>query len=177
MTDQKERLKKLYALAMRGVGGEKETAQAILDKLLKKYAMTIDDLDEEVIQEYELEYHGKEQDRILMQTVYKVTDEKDTFNHLQYTYSGRACRTRLRVRCTAAQKAEIEFLFSFYVRLWEKEKEALLQAFFQKHRIFGNLKEGESGEELSGEELEKMYALMHGLSDEQPLKQIEGGTV
>lgn len=36
MTDQKERLKKLYALAMRGVGGEKETAQAILDKLLKK---------------------------------------------------------------------------------------------------------------------------------------------
>ncbi len=79
MTDQKERLKKLYALAMRGVGGEKETAQAILDKLLKKYAMTIDDLDEEVIQEYELEYHGKEQDRILMQTVYKVTDEKDTF--------------------------------------------------------------------------------------------------
>ncbi len=68
MTDQKERLKKLYALAMRGVGGEKETAQAILDKLLKKYAMTIDDLDEEVIQEYELEYHGKEQDRITFPT-------------------------------------------------------------------------------------------------------------
>lgn len=177
MTDQKERLKKLYALAMRGVGGEKETAQAILDKLLKKYAMTLDDLDEEVIQEYELEYHGKEQDRILIQTIYKVTDEKNTFNHLQYTHSGRACRTRLCVRCTAAQKAEIEFLFSFYVRLWEKEKEALLQAFFQKHRIFGNLKEGESGKELSNEELEKMYALMHGLSDEQPLKQIEGGTV
>lgn len=133
MTDQKERLKKLYALAMRGVGGEKETAQAILDKLLKKYAMTIDDLDEEVIQEYELEYHGKEQDRILMQTVYKVTDEKDTFNHLQYTHSGRACRTRLCVRCTAAQKAEIEFLFSFYVRLWEKEKEALLQRLTAQH--------------------------------------------
>lgn len=35
MTDQKERLKKLYALAMRGVGGEKVQAQAILEKLLK----------------------------------------------------------------------------------------------------------------------------------------------
>lgn len=68
MTEQKERLKKLYALALRGVGGEKEQAQAILDKLLKKYAMTLDDLDDEVIQEYDLEYHGKEQDRILMQT-------------------------------------------------------------------------------------------------------------
>lgn len=42
MTEQKERLKKLYALALRGVGGEKEQAQAILDKLLKKYAMTLD---------------------------------------------------------------------------------------------------------------------------------------
>ncbi len=165
MTEQKERLKKLYALALRGVGGEKEQAQAILDKLLKKYAMTLDDLDDEVIQEYDLEYHGKEQDRILMQTAYKVTDDKNAFNHLQYNHSGRACRTRLRVRCTAAQKAEIEFLFSFYVRLWEKEKEALLQAFFQKHRIFGNLKDGESGAELSPEELLKLELMMKGLSD------------
>ena len=173
--DEPERLKKLYALALRGVGGEKEQAQAILDKLLKKYAMTLDDLDDEVIQEYDLEYHGKEQDRILMQTAYKVTDDKNAFNHLQYNHSGRACRTRLRVRCTAAQKAEIEFLFSFYVRLWEKEKEALLQAFFQKHRIFGNLKDGESGAELSPEELLKLELMMKGLSDEQPLKQLTGG--
>ncbi len=175
MADQKDRLKKLYALALRGVGGEKAQAQAILEKLLKKYAMTLDDLDDEAIQEFDLEYHGKEQDRILMQTVYRVTDSKDTFNHLQYTYSGRACRTRLRVRCTAAQKSEIEFLFDFYKRVWEKEKEALLQAFFQKHQIFGNLKEGESGKELTPEELEKLNNLIRGLSDEQPLKQIEGG--
>lgn len=175
MTDQKERLKKLYALAMRGVGGEKVQAQAILDKLLKKYAMTLDDIDEEIIREYDLEYHGKEQDRILMQTVYKVTDDKSSFSHLQYNHSGRACRTRLRVSCTAAQKVEIEFLFDFYKRLWEKEKEALLQAFFQKHRIFGNLKEGESPKELTPEESLKLEFLMNGLSNEQPLLQIKGG--
>lgn len=66
-------------------------------------------------------------------------------------------------------------MFSFYVRLWEKEKEALLQAFFQKHRIFGNLKDGESGAELSPEELLKLELMMKGLSDEQPLKQLTGG--
>ena len=66
-------------------------------------------------------------------------------------------------------------MFSFYVRLWEKEKEALLQAFFQKHRIFGNLKDGESGEELSPEELLKLELMMKGLSDEQPLKQLTDG--
>ena len=175
MADQKERLKKLYALALRGVGGEKEQAQAILDKMLKKYSMTLDDLDDEVLKEFDIEYHGKEQDRILMQTAYKVTDNKDSFNHLQYTASGRSCRTRLRVHCTEAQKAEIEFLFSFYVRIWEKEKEALLQAFFQKHQIFGSLKEGESGTELTDEEMLKLNFLIKGLSDEQPLKALEAG--
>lgn len=175
MTDQKERLKKLYALAMRGVGGEKVQAQAILDKLLKKYAMTLDDIDEGIVGEYDLEYHGKEQERILIQTAYKVTDDRDSFFHLQYSRSGRACRTRLRVKCTAAQRVEIEFLFDFYKRLWEKEKAALLQAFFQKHRIFGNLKEGEEAKELTREESLKLEFLMNGLSNEQPLLQIEGG--
>lgn len=177
MTDQKERLKKLYALAMRGVGGEKEQAQVILEKLLKKYAVSLDELDEDIINEYRLEYHGKEQESLLRQTVYKVTDNKEAFYGLRYTASGRKCKTQLGVKCTAAQKAEIEFLFDFYTRVWEKEREALLQAFIQKHRIFGNLKDGEKGKELSTEELEKMYALMHGLSDETPLLQIEGDTV
>lgn len=173
MTDQKERLKKLYALAIRGVGGEKEQAQAILEKLLKKYAITLDELDEETIEYYELEYHGKEQESLLKQTVYKITDNENSFYNLQYTHSGRSCKTRLGVHCTAAQKAEIEFLFSFYIRIWEKEREALLQAFIQKHRIFGNLKDGEKGSELSVEELTKLYAFMGGLSDETPLKAIE----
>lgn len=176
MTDQKERLKKLYALAMHGVGGEKETAQAILEKLLKKHAVSLDELDDDIISEYQLEYHGKEQESLLKQTAYKVTDDKNATYSLCWTQSGRKCRTVLGVKCTAAQKAEIEFLFDFYKRVWEKEREALLHAFIQKHRIFGNCKDGEKGKELSDEELEKMYALMRGLSDETPLLQIEGGT-
>lgn len=174
MNDQKERLKKLYALALRGVGGEKEQAQALLEKLLKKYAMSLDDLDEEIINEYHLEYHGGEQEQLLKQTIYKVTDNASSFFGLYHTASGRKCRTTLGVRCTAAQKMEIEFLFDFYTRVWARERAALLQAFIQKHSIFGHLKDGQKVKELSDEELEKMYALMRGLSEEQPLKQITG---
>lgn len=173
MTDKKERLKKLYALAMRGVDGEKEQAQTILEKLLKKYSMTLDELDDDIISDYELEYHGAEQETLLRQTIYKVTDDENCFGSMRYTYSGRKCRTKLYVTCTAAEKAEIEFLFAFYVRVWEKEREALLQAFIQKHSIFGNLKDGEEGTELSPEELVKIYSLMGALSDETPLKAIE----
>lgn len=175
MTDQKEQLKKLYALALRGVDGEKEQARALLEKLLKKYAMSINDLDEEQIKEYRLTYHGKEQRKLLIQTVYKVLGDTSSLFGLCYSGSGRECRTVLGIRCTEAQKVEIEFLFDFYTRVWEKERAALLEAFIQKHGIFGRLKEGEKPRELSEKEMAKLQALMRGLSDEQPLKQLEGG--
>lgn len=173
MSSKLERLKKLRALALGGVGGEKEQAQAILDKLMKKYNISFDDLDEDILNNYEFEYHGKEQESLLRQTIYKVTNSKSAMWGLCFTYSGRKCRTRLGGKCTAAQKVEIEFLFDFYKRLWEKEREALFYAFIVKHKIFGDLENGEEPTELSPEEEEKLFALMRGLSDESPQKQIE----
>ena len=40
------KLKKLLALARQGVGGEKDNAQSVLDKLLARHGMTIADLDD-----------------------------------------------------------------------------------------------------------------------------------
>jgi len=122
MSDPKERIKKLYALALRGVGGEKEQAKALLDKMLQKYALSLDDLDEEKVNRYILEYHGKEQEKLLIQTIYKVTGSHEEIYDLRDKRSGRACRTKLAAYCTEAQKAEIVFLFDFYCRLWEKER-------------------------------------------------------
>ena len=173
MSTKVERLKKLRALAHGGVGGEKEQAQAILDKLMKKYDISLDEIDEEILNVYEFEYHGKEQESLLRQTIYKVTNSKTSMWGLAYTCSGRKCKTRLGGKCTAAQKVEIEFLFDFYKRLWDKERQALLQAFIQKHRIFGELKDDEEPTELSDEETEKIFALMRGLSNESPQRQIE----
>lgn len=175
MNEKKERLQKLYALAMRGVGGEKENATAILEKLIKKYGYSMEDLDTEAIQQYEIKYKGEQERLLLMKIVYKVTDDKEAMHDLKYVYSGRKCKNQLGVSCTAAQRAEIEFLFDFHKRLWEQERAALLQAYIQKHALYGNLKDGEKPRELTKEELEKMNALIKGLSDDQPLKQLTAG--
>ena len=174
MSEPKERLKKLYALALRGLDGETEQAQALLEKLSKKYGMCLSDLDEEVEREYHIKYSGKTERRLLAQIVYKVTNEKNRTYGLEYTKSGRTCNTALGVVCTEAQKLEIEFLFDFYKKLLEKETERFFSAFIQKHRLFGNLKEGEEGADISEEELRRMYLIMQGLSDDTPLAQIEG---
>ena len=177
MSSKEALLRKIHTLALKGVDGEKQQAQSILDKLMKKYDISLEELDEEKICEYEFEYHGKEQKSLLRQTIYKVTGDKSAVWSLQYTDSGRQCKTRLGGRCTAAQKVEIDFLFDFYKRIWEKDKQALLSAFIQKHRIFGELKPGEKAREISAEKMEKMNLLMLGLSDESPQKQLPDMTI
>ncbi len=104
--------------------------------------------------------------------VYKVTGGY-TYE-LVYTASGRKVRTQLGADCTPAEKVEIEYLFDFYKRLWEKEKDAFLAAYIQKHRIFA-IRADVEPREMSLEESIKMSALMRGMSDESPLRAIEAG--
>ena len=160
-------LKKIRALAERGVGGEADNAEEILRRLMEKYGVSEDELDEEERRRHDFEYHGKEQEKLLRQVVYKVTGGY-AYN-LVYRASGRKVKTRLGADCTAAEKVEIEFLFDFYTRLWERERDAFLSAFIQKHRIF-TIRDDIEPQEVSREELLKMQALMLGMSDESPVR-------
>ena len=165
--DKAALLKKIRALAERGVGGEADNAEEILRRLMEKYGVSEDELDEEERRRHDFEYHGKEQEKLLRQVVYKVTGGY-AYN-LVYRASGRKVKTRLGADCTAAEKVEIEFLFDFYTRLWERERDAFLSAFIQKHRIF-TIRDDIEPQEVSREELLKMKALMLGMSDESPVR-------
>ena len=175
MSTHVERLKKLQALAMRGVGGEREQARVILEKLTKKYGVAVDDLDETEQKKFDFTYHGKVQYKLLCQIACKVINDDPTIYKLTYNRSGRTCRTQCRILCTEAQKTEIEFLFDFYTTLWEKEVEYLLGAYIQKHELFRDLKKGEQGMDVSPEDLKKLHSMMRGLSDETPLLRITDG--
>lgn len=156
--DKTALLKKIRALAEHGVGGEAENAEKLLARMMKKYGISEAELDEETRVRHDFTYHGGEEKKILKQVVYKVTGGY-TYE-LVYTASGR--------------KVEIEYLFDFYKRLWEKEKDAFLAAYIQKHRIFA-IRADIEPQEMSLEESIKMSALMRGMSDESPLRAIEAG--
>jgi hypothetical protein len=168
-----EKLKKVKALAERGERGEIDAAEATLARLMEKYGISEEELGEEERRRYDFFYHGKEQKKLLRQIVYKVTNGGHTYE-LVYTYSGRPCKTRLAADCTAAEKVEIEYLFRFYTDLYEREREAFLAAFIQKHELFPDTPpEGVEAQKISAEEYLKMLALMRGMSDESPLRAIE----
>lgn len=165
--DKAALLKKIRALAERGVGGEVDNAEEILRRLMEKYGVSEDELNEEERRRHDFEYHGKEQEKLLRQVVFKVTGGY-AYN-LVYNATGRKVKTKLGADCTAAEKVEIEFLFDFYTRLWERERAAFLSAFIQKHRIFA-IRDDIEPQKLSREELLKMQALMLGMSDESPVR-------
>lgn len=166
-----ERLKKIRELALNGVDGEKEAAQAALEKLSVKYGISIETLDEEIPHKFHFEFHGEEERRLLSQVAFKVIGETGHSFPLNYTDTGRRCKTKISIECTEAQRAEIEFYFDFYNRLWKKEKEYLYKAFINKHYIFGETAICSS--ETDYEERKKITAMMAGLSDEKPLLQLE----
>ena len=170
-----DRLKKLRALCEAGTDPENEAARELLLKLISKYRINIEDLDDDTQTIYTFIFHGKEQRKILLQVIYKVTDNKDVF-YTCHTDSGRQAKSKLAAKCTKAQKAEIDVLFDFYSRLYENDLETFVNAFIQKHRLFGRLKEGEKPRELPLEEILRLESIMRGLSNEEPRKQITSGS-
>lgn len=166
------KLQSIQKLAERGVDGEQENAEALLAKLMEKYNISEDELSESTRKRYVFEFHGKDQKKILLQIIFKVTGECGY--ELKYTQSGRKVKTHLGAECTPSEKVEIEFLADFYTALWERERDAFLKAFIHKHKIY-SLREDAPKREMSDEEAEKLYALMRGMSDESPHRAIGDG--
>ncbi|MBQ6519905.1 MAG: hypothetical protein IJI14_14370 [Anaerolineaceae bacterium] len=169
-----DKLRRLKTLSEEGFMGEAAAAKRLLDKLLRLYGVTEEDFDDSALKDFIIRFHGAEEEKLLLQIVYKVTNSKDCIYVIKNKNRGHR-KNIIMVQCTAAQLAEIEFLFDFYKDLWQKEKEMFLEAFVQKHKIFGKLKEGEEGESVSAEELLKLLTMMRSLSDETPVKRLPKG--
>lgn len=122
-------LKKLQNLAERGVGGEKETAERKLKKLLAENDMTESDLDDDKVSYYLFSYKSNHFKKILYQCIYKVTGSADF-------YKSAGTRNKIGTYCTASQKIEIELDFEFYRNLFEEEIDCLQEAFIQKQKLF-----------------------------------------
>lgn len=132
MSDKKELLRKLKALAERGEGGEATTAAAMLAKLMKKYGVSERDLDEQKINQYEFRWSKPFEDLLLGQIIYMVMGDVPT-----YRYAGSRRKVKL-VDCTAVEKIEIEAAFEFYRHHLAKGLKTYYHAFVQREELFPN---------------------------------------
>lgn len=127
------RIKKLQALAERGVGGEKTTAEKMLQNMLKKNGIkSLEELETENYEYTQFSYHGKYEKKLLIQCMYKVMGADSGIT----TYRTKGTRQKLGIYCTKAQKIEIELEFEFYRNVFYEELDTFISAFIQAQDIF-----------------------------------------
>ena len=180
MTEERERIlqkiRRVQALAERGVAGEQESAAATLERLMKQYGITEAELEEERREMAWFRYATPIERKLLSQVIYSVTGRAPYGCVGEYT--GRR-RKKVGIECTAAERLEIQFDYDFFREALEEEMDRFFSAFLIKNGIFQP--EGKERDELpppreiSREEAMKLEALMMGMDHHTRRAALESG--
>lgn len=126
-----ERLNKIKALADRGVGGERENAEALLSRLLEKYNVSEEELILDTPSEHEFRFWGHYGADLFNQVVYSIVPESQI---MRYRYK-KNCHTRF-VKCTEAEAIQIKETFEFYRNHLDEGFKNYYTAFIMREEIF-----------------------------------------
>ena len=106
--------KKLLALAEKGIGGEKENAKKMLDDLMKKHSISIDDLTDNISKQREFVVKEKSHHKILAQIIFKVLN----VNSIKYGESKNGKKAFADL--TDYQFLEVSMLYDFYIKIFDE---------------------------------------------------------
>ena len=178
MTDREQllqKVKKIQALAERGDHGEKESAAALLERLMKQHGIAESELSEDRREMAWFRYKTPLELRLLNQIIYAVTG-RVAFGCVG-AYTNRP-RKKTGIECTAAERLEIEFSFEFYKAAFEKELERFYIAFLQKNRLFPDKPIDDVPQigEMDLEEAQRLSMMMAGMEEHSRRKALGSGT-
>lgn len=178
MTDREQllqKVKKIQALAERGDRGEKESAAALLERLMKQHGITETELEEDRREIAWFRFKTPLERRLLNQIIYAVTGRIASGCVGKYT---NRTRKKLGIECTAAERLEIEFSFEFYNAALEKELDRFYSAFLNKNHIFpaNAIDQIPDPEEIDLAEAERISAMMAGMEEHTRRKALGSGT-
>ena len=172
--NKEDLIKKIKALADRGIGGEKENAQKLLKELMRKYNINEEEISEDLIKEFDIKmpkvYKAAE---LANQVLYSIVGKENGDTKGLFSWRG---TKHYFIRCTAAEFLEFEAKLKFYAHFFKKELDTFYSAFVQANSIFPPPNKSKpSGKHTLTEEDMKMLALASRLDKHEYLLQIEGG--
>lgn len=166
MNNKDEVLKKLLALSKQGVGGEKVNAEALLNKLLKKHGLTIEDIDDtEEIKEWDIHFNTDYERKLIYQVMYMLFPDKDVYHYVNKRRKHN--RENLIIKLTNAQYIEFDYAYTIYKNALNKEFELFYSAFIQKNRIYPV----KPREDIEAETIESKY----NMEDQMKIAQFANG--
>ena len=169
-----DRLKKIYELSLRGEEKEAIAAKHALDKLLKKYSLTFSDISDE---SKKVRCFKVPSDALLVFVqCFGHLFGKSRINDL-YRYKGE--RNKWYANLTDMEYVDFQSLYNFHLKLYKKEKKAVLKnfnsAYVYKHNLYSQepVEDQEYETGVSETDFLKIYEIAQGLSDIKYRKQIE----
>jgi hypothetical protein len=155
-TDHLSRLKRLKSLADRGVGGEKENATVLFEKLCKKYQISPEQIESPEEREMRWFKHkrGELFQKLMCQCIYKIGLGGKAYTHGKN-------RAEVGIECTTAEAIEIELDYKFYESALEKEMERLYNMFIQKNGMFPRSNKMETTEPSEEKEVTEEDILLY----------------
>ena len=172
MSNYLELAKKLKALAERGVDGEKLNAEAMLQKLMKKHDISIDELEADAI-EIEFININRNFELITMVLIQSVIGEVKFYT---MSKNGKMISTKIGFKCKKHELIEIQAKIDFYIKAFKAELEIFEVAFLGKNNIrpkFFNPENDHLRQKLDMETYQKIKSMQNGIDNHQFHKQIE----
>lgn len=179
----KSKLQKILALARAGVGGEKENATRMLDKLLGKYNITVDELDDSSapITKCLFLYKNASEKTLLTQCCYYVIDGKRALEGVRY----KGLRGKVFILLTQAEYIEVDLMYSLHRKALAKhlktQANVALLAYIHTNNIFGAELDDSSPKRrpksLSEADTAAIIAMMRGMEPTPIHKQISHNTM
>ena len=171
----KELLKKLKALAERGVGGEKINAEMLLSKLMQKHNISENDIADDIQYRVPLIFKSEIEKRLGLQILCKVCNTSTIVTETRKYSKG-----KFFVLLTASERLQYEFEFDFYSRAFRDDLDALFLAFVHKNNIFSQVEIARAGSEEAPRNVDdstrKAFQMMGALDRHELRKQLNGGS-
>lgn len=159
--DQKllEKAKKILALVERGVPGEQDNAQRLLDELFAKYNLTMADLEDNPRTPHRF-YGTKRKDDLTIAVMCAVL--KTSQVHLRSTKRGEHF---LEVECTEAEAVQIQFQVDFYWKALQKEYKVFFHAFIVRNKLYNPNQNVDPDKTYTQEELDYFRKVQQYVKD------------
>ena len=154
-----DKLRKLQALAKRGVGGEKANAQRMLDKLLARHGLTIDDLADERREIRWFTAPTMFEKRLAFQILAKVCNTDDP-----PAYRSKGRPKQIGIKVTPSEAIEFELYYETLRKAMDEHFQDAFSAFVQANRLFSNQPSNDPEPLLS----ERDFRVMNMASTIQP---------
>lgn len=159
MSKHIELAKKLKALTEKGIGGEKINAIKMLNDLLKKHNITVEEIEGEKLFDFYFTINDKHVFSLLYQIVKKININIRCFGEIPKSkIKSLKLKGNYLIECTSSEFIEIEAKFDFYHRLYKTELDTFLSAFIEANDL-GVDNPNREEKQLSKEEYEELLRI------------------